>query len=258
MAELRYTLEGKGPPVVLLNGLFQRLEAWDGLLPHLSGFTVLRYDMRGQGLSPMGKGPLTPERHALDLKALLEHLQLGKVHLVGLSNGGVVAQVFALRYPERVGSLVLLCTTPYLDTALRAKVESWLYALEAGGTSLRIRVGLPWTFGRSFLNRHPELLLEEGLAALLAQAPPPEAQRELLLGFLKLGDLRPSLRELSLKAMVVAGEEDLLFPFPYAQALAEALRAELLSLPLGHAAPLEDPGLVGQVVRKFLEVRDAV
>ncbi|MER3557760.1 MAG: alpha/beta hydrolase, partial [Thermus sp.] len=154
----RYLLEGSGPPVVLLNGLFQRLEAWEGILPHLKDFQVLRYDMRGQGPSLVGEESLTPGRHAQDLEDLLDRLGLARVHLVGLSNGGVVAQVFALKRPERVQSLVLLCTTPHLDTALRAKVESWLHALEVGGALLRLRVGLAWTFGRSFLNRNPGLL----------------------------------------------------------------------------------------------------
>jgi 3-oxoadipate enol-lactonase len=254
----RYRLEGAGPPVVLLNGLFQRLEAWEGLLPHLQGFQVLRYDMRGQGPSPVGEEALTPGRHARDLEALLDRLGLDRVHLVGLSNGGVVAQVFALERPERVRSLVLLCTTPRLDPALRAKVEAWLHALEAGGPLLRLRVALAWTFGRGFLNRNPGLLSEEGLRALLAQAPPGENQRRLLQGFLTLEDLRPRLRRLSLRALVVAGEEDLLFPLPYARELAEALGAELALLPLGHAAPVEDPDRVGQLVRALLEVRDAV
>lgn len=254
----RYLLEGSGPPVVLLNGLFQRLEVWERLLPHLKDFQVLRYDMRGQGPSSVGEEPLTPERHAQDLEDLLDRLGLARVHLVGLSNGGVVAQVFALKRPERVQDLVLLCTTSHLDPALRAKVESWLHALEVGGALLRLRVGLAWTFGRGFLNRNPDLLKEDGLRTLLAQTPPPENQRRLLQGFLTLGDLRPQLRGLSLRTLVVAGEEDLLLPLPYARELAEALGAELTLLPLGHAATVEDPDLVGQTIRRFLEVRNAV
>ena len=60
MARLRYRLEGEGPPVVLLNGIFQRLESWDPVLPHLTGFTLLRYDMRGQGESEAPEGPSPP------------------------------------------------------------------------------------------------------------------------------------------------------------------------------------------------------
>ena len=253
MAKLRYRLEGEGPPVVLLNGIFQRLESWDPVLPHLTGFTLLRYDMRGQGESEAPEGIYTPRVHAEDLLALLNRLGWEKAALVGLSNGGVVAMEAALLAPERFAALVLCCTTPYLDVALRAKVESWLHALKAGGTKLRLRVALPWVFGRSFLEAHPELLAEEGLRNLAAQAPTEAAQERLLLGFLTLNDLRPRLKALALPALVLYGTEDLLFPQAYASDLAQALRARLRALPAGHAAPLETPQAFAQAVRAFLE-----
>jgi len=253
MARLRYEVVGEGPPVVLLNGLFQRLESWDPVLPHLQGFALLRYDMRGQGESEAPEGAYTPGVHAEDLLGLLDRLGWKEAVLVGLSNGGIVAMTLALRAPERVRALALACTTPYLDVALRVKVESWLHALKAGGTALRLRVALPWVYGARFLNAHPELLAEEGLRALLAQAPAEGAQERLLLGFLTLEDLRPRLKALALPALVLYGEEDLLFPKAYALALAESLGARLWALPTGHAAPLEDPLAFAQAVRAFLE-----
>jgi len=253
MARLRYEVVGEGPRVVLLNGLFQRLESWDLVLPHLQGFAILRYDMRGQGESEAPEGPYTPRVHAQDLLGLLDRLGWKEAVLVGLSNGGIVALTLALMAPERVQGLVLACTTPYLDTALRAKVEPWLHALRAGGTLLRLRVALPWVFGACFLNAHPELLAEEGLKALAAQAPGEAAQERLLQGFLALEDLRPGLKALGLPALVLFGEEDLLFPKAYAQALAESLGARLAALPNGHAAPLEDPLAFAREVRAFLE-----
>ena len=253
MARLRYRVEGEGPKVVLLNGLFQRLESWDPVVPLLGGYTLLRYDMRGQGESEAPEGLYTPKVHAQDLLALLQELGWEEAFLVGLSNGGIVALQAALMAPTRFRGLVLACTTPYLDPALRAKVESWLHALRAGGTLLRLRVALPWVYGARFLNAHPGLLGEEGLRALQAQAPTEAAQERLLLGFLGLKDLRPALKGLGLPALVLYGEEDLLFPRPYALALAEALGARLQALPTGHAAPLEDPRAFAQAVRSFLE-----
>ncbi|GAB5602533.1 hypothetical protein FJNA_10580 [Thermus sp. FJN-A] len=253
MAKLRHRVQGEGPRVVLLNGLFQRLESWDPVLPYLEGFTLLRYDMRGQGESEAPEGAYTPRAHAEDLLALLDRIGWREAALVGLSNGGIVALEAARMAPERVRALILACTTPYLDPVLRAKVESWLHALRAGGTLLRLRVALPWVFGARFLNAHPELLDEEGLRALAAQAPTEAAQERLLLGFLTFSDLRPGLKGLHLPALVLYGEEDLLFPRPYAEVLAEALGARLSPLPTGHAAPLEDPPAFARAVRNFLE-----
>ncbi|MFX4937286.1 alpha/beta fold hydrolase, partial [Acinetobacter baumannii] len=70
MVRLRYEVVGEGPPVVLLNGIFQRLESWDPVLPYLEGYTLLRYDMRGQGGSEAPEGPYPPEVHAEDLLGL--------------------------------------------------------------------------------------------------------------------------------------------------------------------------------------------
>ena len=109
MARLRYRLEGEGPPVVLLNGIFQRLESWDPVLPHLTGFTLLRYDMRGQGESEAPEGPYPPRAHAEDLLALLDEAKLSRPALVGLSNGGSVAVGAALRAPGRLCGVGLCC-----------------------------------------------------------------------------------------------------------------------------------------------------
>lgn len=253
MARLRYRVEGRGPEVVLLNGIFQRLESWDPVVPYLQGFRLLRYDMRGQGESDAPEGVYTPRVHGEDLLLLLDQVGFARPALVGLSNGGVVALQATLLAPSRFSALVLCCTTPYLDPALRAKVMAWLHALRAGGPALRLQVALPWVYGRSFLNAHPELLSPEGIAPLVAQSPSPAAQERLLLGFLELEDLRPRLPRLGLPALVLYGEEDLLFPKPYAEVLAQALGARLQALPAGHAAPLEAPQAFAEAVLHFLE-----
>lgn len=255
--QLYYQLEGSGPVVVLANGIFQRVEAWEPLMPHLEGYRVLRYDMRGQGRSAVPEGAYTPELHAQDLQALLGALGIGRYHLLGLSNGGVVAQVFAAQQPRGLQSLVLLCTTPRLDPLLRAKVESWRLALEWGGTLGRLRVALPWIWGRAYLEAHPELDSEASLEQMLAASPTEEAQRNLIAGFLSLGDLRPRLASIDVPTLVISGEEDLLFPPRYGREIAQAIpgaRHHVLSA-VGHVAALEDTLGLARLVRGFLEVR---
>lgn len=311
--KLYYQLEGSGPVLVLANGIFQRVEAWEPLMPHLQGrspsgrgkprapdgrslsgrgearapegrspsgrgeprapegqspsgreearasggFTVLRYDMRGQGRSAVPEGAYTPELHAQDLEALLAALGLERYHLLGLSNGGVVAQVFAARRPAGLQSLTLLCTTPRLDPLIRAKVESWRLALEWGGTRGRLRVALPWIWGRAYLEAHPEMDSPPSLEQMFAAAPTEEAQRNLIAGFLTLGDLRPRLAGVHVPTLVVSGEEDLLFPPCYGQEIAEAIpgaRHHVLSA-VGHVAVLEDTPGLARLLHEFLEVR---
>jgi len=250
----------EGPPsapwLVLLNGIFQRTEAWEPLMPHLKGFRVLRYDMRGQGQSAVPPGPYSPEHHADDLATLLETLGISRYHLPGLSNGGVVAQVHAARRPPGLEKLILLCTTAHLDPLLRAKVESWRLGLAWGGTRGRLRVALPWIWGRAYLQAHPEVAGEVSLEQMEQAAPTLEAQRNLLEGFLAMEDLRPRLRDIQAPTLVLSGEDDLLFPPVYGQEIAAAIPgASHRMLPqVGHVAPLENTPRLAQEILEFLEV----
>lgn len=260
-AELYYQIDGQPqdpdqPVLVLANGIFQRVEAWEPLMPHLPGFRVLRYDMRGQGRSSIPPGAYTPELHADDLEALLEALNIERYHLLGLSNGGIVVQVHAALQPAGLHKLILLCTTSRIDPLIRAKVESWRLGLEWGSTEGRLRVALPWIWGRAYLEAHPEVAGAASLEQMKLAAPTVEAQQNLLAGFFTLGDLRPQLRSVTAPTLVLSGEEDLLFPPLYAQEIAQAIPgAKHRVLPqTGHAAPIEVPALLAREIREFLEV----
>jgi 3-oxoadipate enol-lactonase len=248
---------GHEPVLVVANGIFQRTEAWEPLMPYLQGFRVLRYDMRGQGQSAVPQGAYTPELHAADLRMLIQRLGIERYHLLGLSNGGIVAQIHASQQPKGLQKLILLCTTPRLDRLIRAKVESWQWALEHGGTRGRLQIALPWIWGRTFLESHPEINTPQALEQMAEVAPTVEAQENLLAGFLALNDLRPQLHEIRVPTLVLSGEEDLLFPPLYSQEIASAIpQAVHRMLPgVGHVAALENTALLAQEILSFLEVR---
>jgi 3-oxoadipate enol-lactonase len=112
-AAIAYRLEGPvdAPLVMLGNSLAADLGMWDGNLPALlTRFRVLRYDMRGHGGSSTPPGPYTMELLADDAIALLDSLRIDRVHYVGVSLGGMVAQQLAARYPNRIASVVLCAT----------------------------------------------------------------------------------------------------------------------------------------------------
>jgi hypothetical protein len=93
---LRYELSGKGPStIVLLHEASMGLESWDYVAPELAKtHQVLRYDMRGYGLSQAIRGPITLADHENDLRELLKVLNLnGKVNVIGTAVGGAVASV---------------------------------------------------------------------------------------------------------------------------------------------------------------------
>ena len=105
---LHYVERGKGEPLVLLHGNGEDSSYFCAQLAHFSKrYRVIAVDTRGHGNSPRGEGDLTLSRCADDLGALLDRLGLEQVNLLGFSDGGNIALLFALRYPTRVRRLIL-------------------------------------------------------------------------------------------------------------------------------------------------------
>ncbi len=111
--EINYLEHGSGDPLVLIGGITSVLQVWDLMAPELSKtYRVITPDNRGSGGTrvPDDDGDRRPARFAGDILALLDGLELSKVHLVGASMGGMVVQEFALNHPERLASLTICCS----------------------------------------------------------------------------------------------------------------------------------------------------
>ena len=103
--DLAYDVAGSGPPVVLVHAGVADRRMWDPQVQSLARFTVVRYDLRGFGDSPLRPGPFS---HADDLRELFDAIELERAAVVGNSFGGRVALEFALEHPERVTKPVLV------------------------------------------------------------------------------------------------------------------------------------------------------
>ncbi|MCS7057592.1 MAG: 3-oxoadipate enol-lactonase [Meiothermus sp.] len=247
---LHYRLEGAGPPVVFINSLGSDLRIWDaqaeGLAPY---FQVLRYDKRGHGLSEAPPPPYSLADHTQDLKALLDHLALGPVSLVGISVGGLIALDFARTYPERTRALVLM------DTGARiGNVESWNERIRAiQETSLaEVAKGVVarW-FTPAFFQEKPAEA--QGYYQMLARTPV-----EGYIGTcaaLRDADLRGCLQGVRAPALVLCGAQDPSTPPALSEALAQELRAPLRLLEgAAHLPCIEQPEATLSEIRAFLEV----
>jgi len=105
---LYYEAAGDGPPLVLIHAGFLDSRMWDSQFQVFAKtHRVIRYDVRGFGKSDR---PTEKFSDAADLLALVQHLNLAKVILVGVSNGGRIALDFTVQHPERVERLVLVAT----------------------------------------------------------------------------------------------------------------------------------------------------
>src|SRR5262245_61323602 len=107
---IAYRFDGAAdkPVLLLSNSIATDLHMWDGEVPALAEhFRVLRYDLRGHGESDTPVGAYSLDRLGRDVVELLDALGLQRVHVLGLSLGGFIAQWLAIHVPERVDRLVL-------------------------------------------------------------------------------------------------------------------------------------------------------
>ncbi|MCA3315311.1 MAG: alpha/beta fold hydrolase [Roseomonas sp.] len=206
--KLRYELAGQegAPLVALSNSLSTDLSMWDPQWSRLTKcWRVLRYDTRGHGLSEVVSSPYTMEQLADDMAGLIEHVGIGPAHIVGLSLGGMTAQVLALRRPELVRSLCLVATTAQPPFHGREIWDERIAHLRAVGHFGKMFSGmmdrwLSMRFRRS--NTH-------GFAQIrrMVMGTPVEGYIgccEAIAGF----DVRAALANITVPTLVIAGEED--------------------------------------------------
>ena len=126
--DLYYELDGAGPPLVLTHGAFVDAALWDSQFQYFSKhYQVLRYDLRGHGRTgPSDLNPYTMGTFTDDLTALLDALKIETAVVCGLSLGGMIAQDFAVKNPERLRALVLADTAVSVSLTLSDKLQTYV------------------------------------------------------------------------------------------------------------------------------------
>ena len=108
--DLYYEQQGSGEPLLLIMGITATGSVWEKHVAHWQkNFRCITVDNRGVGLSDQPEGPYTTELLADDYAGLLDALQLEKVRVIGCSMGSTIAQQLAIRHPQKVESMVLMC-----------------------------------------------------------------------------------------------------------------------------------------------------
>ncbi len=245
-----------GPAVVFLNGIAMTIAHWKPLLPFFAdSYRCLCHDMRGQMLSDRPGGPYSLEMHADDLAALMDLRGIARAHLVGTSYGAEVAMVFALNYPERCASLVLVDGVSELDPLLSVTVESWKRAALADPVTF-YRAIVPWNYSAAYIGRSRELLAKREAAVACLPRDYFTAFVSLCDAFLDI-DLTRRLGNIACPTLVMVGENDILKHSGFARTIAAGIPgARLAVIPgAGHAAVIEDPEAVGRAARDFIDLQ---
>lgn len=248
---INYSVEGKGPWVVMSHSLACDLTMWDQQAALLARHhRVLRFDTRGHGGSDAPAGAYTLDLLAEDLHALLEALGIERPHFVGLSMGGMIGMRFAIAHPGRLRSLVLCDTTSRIPLeALPVWQERIRTAAERGMEPL-VEPTLQRWFTAPFYRDNKAMM--ERVGAMIRHTP--------VAGYIgcceaisKL-DLTGRLAKIDCPACVIVGEQDIGTPVTMSRTIQEAIAgAELVVLPsASHLSNLEQPALFDKALADFL------
>ncbi|WP_315987259.1 alpha/beta fold hydrolase [Actinomadura sp. HBU206391] len=248
----RFDGPGDAPVLVLGPSLGTTMDLWAPQLPLFTRtWRVLRYDLPGHGGSaapaasgPDGAGPgVTMEGLAAEVVALLDLHGLDRVAYCGLSIGGAVGTTLAVTAPERIGSLVLCCTS-----ARFGPPESWherASLVRREGTEPLVESTRGRWFTPDFADPEPQLAMlravdREGYAACC----------EAIAGF----DARDRLGEVTAPTLIIAGAGDPATPVEHAKLLLDGISGAALCVvsPAAHLANVESPEVVGEAIAEHL------
>lgn len=221
--EHHYIERGGGPPLILLHGNGEDLSYFvHQMEPFAKYFRVIAIDTRGHGQTPRGNAPFTIRQFAEDLLGFMDRHRIEKAHILGFSDGGNIAMVFALAHPERVEKLIL-------DGA----------NLEASGVrrSIQIPIEIGYRIAKLFAGKSPDAKKNAELLGLMVNDP----------------NVKPEeLARIQCPTLVVAGSKDMIKE-EHTRLIARSIPgAELVVIPGNHFVANKNPDAFNEAVLRFL------
>ena len=221
-----YIEAGNGFPLILLHGNGEDLSYFEHQMKPLAAhFRVIALDTRGHGKSPRGDAPFSIRQFADDLLAFMDRRGIQKAHLLGFSDGGNIAMVFALAHPERVGKLILNGAN-----------------LDASGVkrSVQIPIEIGYRIAKLFARRSPEARRNAEMLGLMVNDP----------------NVRPEeLSRIQAPTLVIAGSRDMIKE-AHTRLIARSIPgAQLVILEGDHFVANRHPEAFNEAVIRFLSPR---
>ena len=248
-----YTLEGptSGPVVTLSHSLAADLSMWDPQVPALaSRYRVLRYDTRGHGGTDAPAGAYSLEQLAEDVRGLLQALGITQTHFVGLSLGGMIAQSFALKYPQMLRSLVLCDTRSSIPAEAKATWDERIHVAETQGMEPLVEPTAARWFTAPFREQRHDVV-DRVRAMTRSTNPCGYLGCCHAIGALNLTD---RLNAITLPTLIIVGEEDLGTPVAASRVIQEQIKgSELVVLKsAAHLSNMEQPEAFNRALTAFL------
>jgi 3-oxoadipate enol-lactonase len=248
---MSYIDEGKGEVIVLLHGFCGSAAYWERIIPHLTKtHRVIAPSLRGHGKSSAISEPYSIEDMAVDIKYLLEGLQIEKVVLFGHSLGGYVTLAFVEKFPEFTKGFSLMHSTAHHDDDIgkvnRLKNIELIcdYGIEPLIKNLTPKLFSPNNY--KWMNAEVELVTEVGLNTSVIGA------KGALRAMMNRPDRNHVLKNSQVPILLIAGKEDQIIPLE--KVLSEKTPSIQLKVleNVGHMGMLESTIELRDIMKGFL------
>jgi len=258
--ETHYFVEGKGEPLVLVHGFGTKYQAWTSQISYFKErMNVIALDNRGVGKSSRPNYPYTIDMFVEDIKALLDHLNITeKIHLCGISLGGMIVQNFAIKYPEMVKTLILCATSAYyLPGPLMESFE----LMREWSIEEQVEVLLPFTHSRVFNRKLKEdhnlfdSIKMDSLFITPMRNPTRFQDYMNQANSMNTHDTRKLLKSIKMPTLIIGAQKDRLIPPLHQKFLHEHIEGSKLVIfkGCGHAFTIEEPEKVNELIWSFIE-----
>ena len=251
--QLAYTDTGVGRPIVLIHGYPFNRSLWNEQVAALStSYRVIFHDLRGFGESESSPPPATMNRMAQDVAQLMDHLEITRAVIGGLSMGGYVALAFYKQFPSRVRALILADTRAQADTeeGKQTRAQQAEKALSEGMAGIADAM-LPKLLTPETVSKRPEIV--KRVRDMILKTKPGGAAAALL-GMAQRDDQTELLSTITSKTLIIVGAEDAITPAADSENMHNAIAGSRLVIleSAGHVSNLERTEKFNEALMDFL------
>ncbi len=259
--KINYISEGKGEPLVLVHGFGTKLQGWQFQIDYFKNLMrVISLDNRGVGKSSRPDYPYTINMFVEDLHGLLDYLEIKeKIHLCGISMGGMIVQNFALKYPQKLKSLILCATSEKLGKGTYKLIDGLkeidYLTLEEKAFSL-----FPYIYSRKFQRKLIEdsklfeSIKDDIIFITPFRDPTTLKDYENQASAVEKHDTSNLLNKIKIPTLILGANRDRLIPLHHQKSLYEKIPNSTFEILKGngHAFTIEDPIKVNNLIWKFI------